>query len=49
MSAVSIIGVGMHPFGRFPGKQAMDMGAEAIRLALKDAGVGWEQVQRAYA
>jgi len=49
MSAVSIIGVGMHPFGRFPGKQAMDMGAEAIRLALKDAGIGWEQVQRAYA
>ncbi|RHW23983.1 thiolase family protein [Nocardioides immobilis] len=49
MSGVSIIGVGMHPFGRFPGKQAMDMGAEAIRLALKDAGVGWEQVQRAYA
>ena len=49
MSGVSIIGVGMHPFGRFPGKQAMDMGAEAIRLALKDAGIGWEQVQRAYA
>ncbi len=49
MSGVSIIGVGMHPFGRFPGKQAMDMGAEAIRFALKDAGVGWDQVQRAYA
>jgi acetyl-CoA acetyltransferase len=27
----------------------MDMGAEAIRLALKDAGIGWDQVQRGYA
>jgi len=49
MSGVSIIGVGLHPFGRFPGKQAMDMGAEAIRLALQDAGIAWDQVQRAYA
>ena len=49
MTGVSIIGVGLHPFGRFPGKQAMDMGAEAIRLALTDAGITWDQVQRAYA
>ena len=49
MSGVSIIGAGLHPFGRFPGKQAMDMGAEAIRLALKDAGISWDQVQRGYA
>jgi len=49
MSGVSIIGVGLHPFGRFAGKQAMDMGAEAIRLALKDAGISWDQVQRGYA
>ena len=25
------------------------MGAEAIRLALKDAGISWDQVQRGYA
>jgi acetyl-CoA acetyltransferase len=49
MSNVSIIGVGLHPFGRFPGKQAMDMGADAIRLALVDAGIGWDQVQRGFA
>ncbi len=49
MSGVSIIGVGLHPFGRFAGKQAMDMGAEAIRLALNDANIGWDQVQRGYA
>ena len=35
---VAIIGVGLHPFGRFD-KPAVQMGAEAIRLALTDAGV----------
>ena len=30
---VAIIGVGLHPFGRFD-KPAVQMGAEAIRLAL---------------
>lgn len=46
---VSIIGVGLHPFGRFPGKQALDMGADAARLALADAGIEWQQVQRGFA
>ena len=32
MEAV-ILGVGLHPFGRFPGKSAMDMAAEAVRAA----------------
>jgi acetyl-CoA acetyltransferase len=45
---VAIIGVGLHPFGRFPGKLAMDMGAEAIRSALHDAGVTWQDMQIAY-
>jgi len=47
MEAV-VIGVGLHPFGRFPGKSAMDMGADAVRLALADAGVTWPQVQGGY-
>lgn len=47
MEAV-IIGVGLHPFGRFPGKSAMDMAADAVRLALADAGVGWPQVQTGF-
>ena len=42
---VAIIGVGLHPFGRFEGKSAMQMAADAIRLALTDAGVGWKDVQ----
>src|SRR4051794_4868143 len=47
MEAV-IIGVGLHPFGRFPGKPAMDMGAAAVRMALADAGVTWPQIQAGY-
>jgi acetyl-CoA C-acetyltransferase len=42
---VAIIGVGLHPFGRFPGKPAVQMGAEAIQLALTDAGVAWKDIQ----
>jgi acetyl-CoA acetyltransferase len=45
---VAIIGVGLHPFGRFPGKSAFDMGADAIRAALHDAGVGWDDIQIAF-
>jgi acetyl-CoA acetyltransferase len=44
----AIIGVGLHPFGRFAGKSAMDMAAEAVRAALADAGIGWSQVQSGY-
>jgi acetyl-CoA acetyltransferase len=47
MEAV-IVGVGLHPFGRFPGKSAMDMAADAVRLALADAGVAWPQVQTGF-
>src|ERR1700741_4345517 len=45
MNDVAIIGVGLHPFGRFEGKAAMEMGADDIRLALADAGVDWKDIQ----
>jgi acetyl-CoA C-acetyltransferase len=48
MNDVAIIGVGLHPFGRFGDKSAMDMGAEAILAALDDAGIGWPDVQFAF-
>ncbi|WP_328483587.1 thiolase family protein [Streptomyces sp. NBC_00377] len=48
MTEAVIIGVGLHPFGRFPGKPALDMGADAVRLALADAGVGWPRIQGGY-
>ncbi len=44
MNDVAIIGVGLHPFGRFD-KTAMQMGAEAIHAALADAGLDWKDVQ----
>src|ERR1700753_1968973 len=47
MNDVAIIGVGLHPFGRFEGKPAMAMAAEVIQLAVADAGVGWKDVQAA--
>ena len=45
MEDVAIIGIGMHPFGRFEGKSALDMAADAVRDALKDAGVEWKDIQ----
>jgi acetyl-CoA acetyltransferase len=44
MNDVAIIGIGLHPFGRFD-KTAMQMGAEATRAALGDAGVEWKDIQ----
>jgi acetyl-CoA acetyltransferase len=45
---VAIIGVGIHPFGRFKGKTAIEMGAEAVRSACGDAGIAWRDVQFAF-
>lgn len=48
MSEVAIIGIGMHPFGRHPGKSGLDQGAFAVREALADAGIEWKSVDVAY-
>jgi len=45
MEDVAIIGVGLHPFGRFEGKTAMQMGVEAIFAAVADAGLDWRDIQ----
>ena len=45
---VAIVGVGMHPFGRTPGRSGMQQGAYAARLALEDAGVAWRDMQFGY-
>jgi acetyl-CoA acetyltransferase len=45
---VAIIGVGLHPFGRFGETTGIDMGAVAMRRALADAGVEWRQIQFAF-
>jgi acetyl-CoA C-acetyltransferase len=48
MDDVAIIGVGLHPFGRHGDKSAFEMGADAVELALTDAGVSWSDVQCAF-
>jgi acetyl-CoA acetyltransferase len=47
---VLVAGVGMIPFNKPSASGTyVQMGAEAVRLALADAGIGYEQVQEAYA
>lgn len=49
MREVVILGVGMHRFGRFPGKAFEEMARDAIRAALKEAGATWKDIQALYA
>jgi sterol carrier protein 2 len=49
-SSVVVAGVGMVPFAKPGASVAYDeMGAAASRMALSDAGIGYESVQQAYA
>ncbi len=45
MREVAIIGVGMHPWGRFPNKTFVDMGVDAALEALRDADMQWTDIQ----
>ena len=38
MTNVEVAGIGIHPFGRFADKTATDMGVDAVRAALAEAG-----------
>jgi acetyl-CoA acetyltransferase len=46
---VAVVGVGLHPFGRFGETTGIEMGAVAIRNALADANVKWDDIQFAFA
>ncbi|HUA94465.1 MAG TPA: lipid-transfer protein [Acidimicrobiales bacterium] len=41
---VAVLGVGMHPWGKW-GRNFVEYGLVAARDALRDAGIGWEDVQ----
>ena len=43
--SVAVVGVGIHPFGRHEGVSGLEMAAVAARAALRDAGVGWQDVE----
>ncbi len=45
---ISIAGVGLCPFGRHPGKTAIELGVIATTEALQDAGMTWSDIQLAY-
>ena len=45
---VAIIGIGMHPFGRTPGRTGLQQGIYAAREALGDAGLEWKDMQFGY-
>ena len=43
--SVAVVGIGIHPFGRHEGVSGLEMAAVAARAALRDAGVGWQEVE----
>ena len=45
MTEVAIVGIGMHEVGRTDGVSGMDQGAVAVRRALADARLRWEDMQ----
>jgi acetyl-CoA C-acetyltransferase len=48
MTDISIVGIGMHKFGRFGDKPAAEIGRDAVKMALADAGVSWRDIEAAY-
>jgi acetyl-CoA acetyltransferase len=44
MNDVVVLGVGMHPWGKFPEKSWVELGVISARKALKDAGVEWKDM-----
>ena len=42
---IAVIGAGMHPWGKFPGKSFVDIGVEAAKEALRDASVSWNEIE----
>ena len=48
MRGVSIIGVGMIPFGKYPDRSLADLGWPAVKAALADSGVPAKRIQAAY-
>lgn len=48
MREVAVIGIGMHPFGKFINKSLKDLGRTAVWAAIQDAGVTPKDIQVAY-
>ncbi len=48
MREVAVIGAGTTVFGKFPAKNIVDLGYQAVKAALTDAGPGSEKIEFAY-
>ena len=48
MKGVSVIGVGMIPFGKYPDTNITDLGWPAVKAAIKDAGIDARRIQAVY-
>ena len=42
---VYVLGVGAHPWGKFPDKPALSLALHALSAALRDAGLAWREIQ----
>ncbi len=45
MRDVAVVGVGMHPWGKFPDRSVTELCRDAVVAALADAGIGWRDVE----
>lgn len=45
MREVAIIGIGLHPWGKFPQKTFIDLGVTAVSNALADAHIEWKKIE----
>ena len=48
MSGVSVVGVGMIPFGKYPDKNTVDLGWPAVKAALKDTGIEGKKIEAVF-
>ena len=48
MTGVSVIGVGMIPFGKYPDKNIADLGWPAVKAAIKDANIDPKRIEAVY-
>ncbi len=45
MREVAIIGIGIKPWGKYPGSSVHQLNLEVAQMAIKDAGIDWRDIQ----
>lgn len=49
MRELAIVGIGIHPWGKFPEKSVHQLNLEVAQMALKDANMEWKEIQALFA